>query len=86
MGFDGAEMFLWRMDFGKKELWRQRCPLLPLKDYRFRMEICGGKITLWVDGARIVTVTEKDPLPFGRVGTGSFGARILVKRLEYDLK
>ena len=85
-GFDGSEMFLWRMDFGKKELWRQRCPLLPLKDYRIRMEICGGRITLWVDGQRIVTVTESDPLPYGRVGTGSFGARILVKRVEFDLK
>ncbi len=85
-GFDGRDLFLWRMDFGKKELWRQRCPLLPLKDYRIRMELCGGKIALWVDGARVVTVTERDPLPFGRAGTGSFGARILVKRLEYDLK
>lgn len=86
VGFDGREMFLWRMDFWKKELWRQRCPLLPQRDYRIRMEICGGRITLWVDGARIVTVTERDPLPYGRTGTGSFGARILVKRLEYDLK
>ena len=71
-GFDGNEMFLWRMNFDKKELWRQRCQLLPWKDYCIRMEISGNSISVWVDGQRIVTVTENESLPFGRAGTGSF--------------
>lgn len=85
-GFDGNEMFIWRMDFGKKELWRQRCPLLAWKEYRIRMEIQEGRLTVWVDGAKIVSITESDPLPFGRSGVGSFGARILVKKVRYELR
>lgn len=84
-GFDGNELCIWRMDFGKKELWRQRCPMLPMKDYRIRMQMQGGSLSVWVDGARVVTVTEADPLPFGRAGVGSFGPRTLVKRVEYEL-
>lgn len=85
-GFDGNEMFIWKMNFDKKELWRQRCPLMPWKDYCIRMEIVGNSISVWVDGERIVTVNENAPLPFGRVGTGSFGIRTLVKRVQYELR
>ena len=86
VGFDGNEMFLWRMDFGRKELWRQRCPVQTWKDYRIRMEIREGQLTVWIDGIRVVSVMEADPLPYGRAGTGSFGARILVKRVKYELR
>lgn len=85
-GFDGNEMFIWRMDFGKKELWRQRCPIIPWKEYHIRMEIREGRITVWVDGVRIVSIVEADPLPYGRSGVGSFGARILVEKVRYELR
>ena len=74
------------MDFGRKELWRQRCPVQTWKDYRIRMEIREGQLTVWIDGIRVVSVMEADPLPYGRAGTGSFGARILVKRVKYELR
>ena len=86
LGFDGNDMFIWRMNFGKKELWRQRCLLLPWKEYCIRMEIYGGSIAVWVDGECLVTVTENGPFPYGRAGVGSFGARTLVKRVQYELR
>ena len=86
VGFDGNEMFIWRMDFGKKELWRQRCFLLPWKEYCIRVEIWGGSISVWVNGQRLVTVMENEPFPYGRAGVGSFGARTLVKRIQYELR
>lgn len=86
LGFDGNEMFIWRMDFGKKELWRQRCLLLPWKEYRIRMEIYGGVIAVRVDGECLTTVIEKEPFPYGRAAVGSFGARTLVRRVQYELR
>ena len=74
------------MDFGKKELWRQRCFLLPWKEYCIRVEIWGGSISVWVNGQRLVTVMENEPFPYGRAGVGSFGARTLVKRIQYELR
>ena len=86
IGFDGNEMFIWRMDFGKRELWRQRCLILPWHDYCIRAQIEGGRISVWLDGQLIASVYENRPFPFGRFGTGSFGSRILVKRVRYELE
>ena len=45
-----------------------------------------GSIAVWVDGECLVTVTENGPFPYGRAGVGSFGARTLVKRVQYELR
>ena len=85
LGLDGKEIFIWRMNFDKKEIWRQPCPILRWQDYCIRMEIKGRSISVWLDQKKLATVTEDDPLPYGRAAVGSFGERIRSKRVQFEL-
>lgn len=86
IGFDGSEVFIWRMNFDKKEIWRQRCTILPWRDYHVKVTMVEGLINVLINGEMVASVREYNPFPYGRVGTGSFGARILVKRVAYELR
>lgn len=83
IGFDMDSVFLKRLDFGSVTLAAGRCALTKEQQYTLKAEIAGGEIRAYVDGELVLTAREDDPLPFGRVGVGSFGARMTVTRAAF---
>jgi xylan 1,4-beta-xylosidase len=85
IGFNGQDVFVWRMDFGKKVLVKRRCPLIIGNIHRIRAEICCNEIRVYLDGKLVVTTYDNESLPFGVAAVGSFGARVIFNRVKYEL-
>ena len=83
VGFDMETAFIQRLDFGATTLKTVPCMLQAERAYRVKAAIRNGTITVWLGGGLLLNVSEDDFLPFGRVGAGSFGARITVARVAY---
>ena len=86
IGFDMDSVFIKRLDFGSVTIATGRCPLTKEQQYTLKAEIAGGAISAYVDGELVLTAFEDDPLPFGRIGVGSFGARMTVTRAAFSAR
>ncbi len=86
IGFDMDSVFIKRLDFRSVTIAAGRCPLHKEQSYRLRAEIRGGQMEAYVDGELVLSAAEDDSLPYGRVGVGSFGARMTVTRVSFLAK
>jgi xylan 1,4-beta-xylosidase len=84
IGFDMQTVRVDRMNFDAHTLAGAPCPLEKERTYRIKAGICGGEIVVWLDGREVLRVCEADPLPYGQLAVGSFGARITVEWAAVD--
>jgi hypothetical protein len=85
IGFNGQDVFIWRMNFDKTVLVKRRCPVPIGAGCRVRAEMRGNAIAVYLDGVLIADVYDNDSLPFGLAAVGSFGARVTFTRVKYEL-
>lgn len=86
VGFNGSEVFIWRMDFDKQVLAKRRCPVIPERSYTLRAEISGNAISVYVDGQLVAEAVDNESLPFGVAALGGFGSRVTFMRAKYELR
>lgn len=86
IGFDMETVSIRRLDFGSTLLTSGRCPLCREQSYHMKAQIEDGKISVWLDGALLITARESDPLPYGCIGVGSLGARVTVTNVSFELE
>jgi len=72
-GFDQGGVSIFRNDFGTSLLARADFPWLPDSEYELCLEAIGSRITLYVDGLRVLEAGD-DAFATGMVGCGSLGA------------
>lgn len=86
VGFDMETVRVDRMNFMANTLASAPCRLEKDKLYTLRAEIHGETISVYLDGELLLTVIDRDPLLYGQVAAGSFGARVTVERVKIDAK
>lgn len=86
VGFDGENVQLWRMDFGRTVLCERYCPLETQRPYTIKARIGGNALKVWVDGREVLAFEEDEPWSYGLAGVGSFGSRVTFSAVAIDLK
>lgn len=83
-GFDRQKARISRMNFNEMVLAECDCPLAIETSYRLAASVIGGELRLWLDGKLVLIAHEDNPLPYGSMGVGSFGARVTFTRMAID--
>ncbi|MCE5341972.1 MAG: glycoside hydrolase family 43 protein [Eubacteriales bacterium] len=85
-GLDGIMAKLSRMDFDMEPIAEAPLIAVPNCVYEVRAEIRGGSIRCFVDGKLLLEAYDACPWPYGRLGVGSFGARITCTSVQYTVE